>query len=687
MFISELSEPQLLVIYPGRFQPFHKGHKAVYDWLTGKFGGNSVYIATSNKLDGDRSPFTFAEKQYFMQLTGVPTGHIIQASQPYQITSVQNDGGLQISNPENTVVIFAVSEKDMAEDPRFKSWTKKDGSPAYFQPLTDIKQTENMNKHGYILTVPTFDFNVAGDPMQSASELRAEYRNADEKKRQLIVKDLFGRYTREAEQIMNNKLSPEAPVQEPKLPKQVKLQKVAKPKAEPVAESIFYQGYQVDIDPVRKELIVSRGGQVLHRENTRLVGRPASATTIRARLSAIIDKLEDDKYPDDLEMREATIGSQMDFNKQLQMRKMQADLAKQKGAQQAPQEPVVKTPQVPYTQTMDDKRAKLSRLNQLLPIKQKVEQLKQTATKRAGYLPPGLEADLEDYYTLDDVDAHFDEMLAAYQKQLNSLEQYLKMQKTVWKKPIEEGATVAYVVQYFNTKTGDKGESTVSALTQQDAADKIVELMHERGYDIVVNSVRSAYPINEFAPGGADIVPPPPTTKKNDPEAYAREMAREKSRRRVMPPVSVFEEPVKEMDKSQPGQQRHGDYPPGAKGTDVKPVTPKKVVKDLTKVLDRAFDKEKPVKEMVEFAQKQTKSGTPLKEVLKFLIDKQHITIEEVESFLKQLNENAIKEEAGVGVIASKKQDNDPRYSMSLTKDVRPGAIKKNLRAFKLESK
>lgn len=231
MYINELSEPTLLVIYPGRFQPFHKGHKAVYDWLTGKFSGNNVYIATSNKIEGDRSPFTFAEKQYFMQLTGVPANRILQATQPYQITSIQNDSGLHISNPGNTVVIFAVSEKDMAEDPRFKTWTKKDGSPAYFQPLEDIKQTKNMNEHGYIMTVPTFDFSVAGDPMQSASELRAEYKVADEHKRQLIVKDLFGRYTREAEDIMNSKL---APVTEPatqKLPtKQVKLQKVKAPK-------------------------------------------------------------------------------------------------------------------------------------------------------------------------------------------------------------------------------------------------------------------------------------------------------------------------------------------------------------------------------------------------------------------------------------------------------------------------
>jgi len=43
-----------------------------------------------------------------------------------------------------------------------------------------------------------------------------------------------------------------------------------------------------------------------------------------------------------------------------------------------------------------------------------------------------------------------------------------------------------------------------------------------------------------------------------------------------------------------------------------------------------------------------------------------------------------IFEAGGTGVIASKKQAHDPRYSMSLTKDVRPGQIQKNLRAFDL---
>jgi hypothetical protein len=40
------------------------------------------------------------------------------------------------------------------------------------------------------------------------------------------------------------------------------------------------------------------------------------------------------------------------------------------------------------------------------------------------------------------------------------------------------------------------------------------------------------------------------------------------------------------------------------------------------------------------------------------------------------------EEAAGVGVIASKKQAKDPRYSMSLTKDVRPNTMSKELKAF-----
>ncbi len=249
MFLDELSSPQLLVIYPGRFQPFHKGHYAVYNWLSTKFGRNNVYIATSNKTDNLKSPFTFAEKSYFMQLTGVPADRIVQAAQPYQIENLLQSG-LTVHNPDNTAVIFAVSEKDMAEDPRFKSWTKKDGSPAYFQPLKDIKNTKSMKEHGYIMTVPTFDFAVLGQPMRSASELRSLYASSNEETRQKIVADLFGKYTREAEQIMNTKIPAEQLAEsisrDPKVNPLLTKAKIAHPSAESDEEALAL--YAIDTE-------------------------------------------------------------------------------------------------------------------------------------------------------------------------------------------------------------------------------------------------------------------------------------------------------------------------------------------------------------------------------------------------------------------------------------------------------
>ena len=65
-----------LVIYPGRFHPFHRGHMASYDWLTNKFGNDSVYIATSNVQAPITSPFNYSDKVMMMTKLGVPASHI-----------------------------------------------------------------------------------------------------------------------------------------------------------------------------------------------------------------------------------------------------------------------------------------------------------------------------------------------------------------------------------------------------------------------------------------------------------------------------------------------------------------------------------------------------------------------------------------------------------------------------------
>jgi hypothetical protein len=195
---------KMFVIYPGRFHPFHKGHKGVYNYLSSKYGGNDVYITTTDVVELPKSPFSFDEKVKMMTLTGVPINKIIKVKNNYNLQSLVGQIPIDINRDS---IVFAVSEKDMTEDPRFSRFIKKDGSPSYLQPIPkNLDKLQPAIKYGYIDTVPTTDFTVLGMPARSASQLRSQYVNLTPQLKKSFVKDLFGKYDDSVYNIMNDKL-------------------------------------------------------------------------------------------------------------------------------------------------------------------------------------------------------------------------------------------------------------------------------------------------------------------------------------------------------------------------------------------------------------------------------------------------------------------------------------------------
>jgi len=193
MNLSEILEDEtkgLVIIYPGRFHPFHIGHGKVYKYLKQKYPNAQVFISTSGKVDGDRSPFTFEEKKKMMILAGVDSGAIVQCKSPYQSIEI-----VQRFDEDKTVVVFAVSEKDMAEEPRFDFSggikLKKNGEPAYMQKWTGLDSAETYRKHGYLATTPTFPFEVLGQEINSASQIRNMITASDDTKLSQILQDLY----------------------------------------------------------------------------------------------------------------------------------------------------------------------------------------------------------------------------------------------------------------------------------------------------------------------------------------------------------------------------------------------------------------------------------------------------------------------------------------------------------------
>lgn len=149
MFIADLFEsyvaeagPQLVVLYPGRFQPFHLGHGEVFRDLQTKFGRDNVYIATSNKVELPKSPFNFSEKTIFMNAAGIPSDRIIEVTNPYKLPEPQ-------FNPANTIFIAAVGSPD--RDRLRPDSIKKDGKPGYFKTFESLDKCETADKHGYVI--------------------------------------------------------------------------------------------------------------------------------------------------------------------------------------------------------------------------------------------------------------------------------------------------------------------------------------------------------------------------------------------------------------------------------------------------------------------------------------------------------------------------------------------------------
>ena len=207
-------KPQIVVVYPGRFQPLHRGHKAVYDELVAEFGPN-VYIATSNKTDPDRSPFDFEDKLRMARAAGIPADKVQQVKNPYSASEITDR-----FVPENTVLLFAVGDKDMDTDPRFKFdadglGRKKDGSLSYLQKWPGMHKAKTLDQHGYIIAAPTKEFEILGEPASSATEIRKAYRAADPATRDRIITDLYGKPNRDVRNMFDAKLGNEIDEDQP----------------------------------------------------------------------------------------------------------------------------------------------------------------------------------------------------------------------------------------------------------------------------------------------------------------------------------------------------------------------------------------------------------------------------------------------------------------------------------------
>lgn len=180
-FLTEArTQSKVIVVYGGGFQPFHAGHMSSYEQAKKAFPSADFYVAASN--DTKNRPIPFKDKQFLAQQAGVKD-KFVQVSQPVNPTEI-----LSHYNPKKDILVLVRSERDPV------NYTKKDGSPAYYQPFKSIKECVPFNPeggHGYIFVTKKHTFTVNGQEVFSGSQIRSMYAKAKDKDKQTIIKDLY----------------------------------------------------------------------------------------------------------------------------------------------------------------------------------------------------------------------------------------------------------------------------------------------------------------------------------------------------------------------------------------------------------------------------------------------------------------------------------------------------------------
>jgi len=192
MSLKEVNKPKIqgeVVIYAGRFQPFHKGHYAAYQNLVSEFGSANVYIATSNDTSSGKSPFNFSEKKEIAtKMFGVPSSKFVKVSNPYRPVEI-----LKKYDGQTIAYIAAVGEKDA---------TRLQGK--YFKPYKG-KAGYGYDEIGYTYPIPAEENPISG------TEVRKGLGSDDKEKAKKFFLKAYPKFDKDIFKMIAGKLNEEFP--------------------------------------------------------------------------------------------------------------------------------------------------------------------------------------------------------------------------------------------------------------------------------------------------------------------------------------------------------------------------------------------------------------------------------------------------------------------------------------------
>lgn len=200
-YILEKLNIRPVVIYGGKFQPFHAGHFEIYQKLVKEFGKENVFISTSDinksklkqKSYSENHIFTFDEKLLILdKIFNIPKEQVIQAKRTPYLPSWKE---IPVEG-SNYAFITICGMKD------FERFDRLGNNEMTIEEYDPNKNLESCLTHKYY-------YRLENEKVQlSATEVRNEFRkdiSLEEKKK--YFKTAFGKYDEEIFNLVNDRIN------------------------------------------------------------------------------------------------------------------------------------------------------------------------------------------------------------------------------------------------------------------------------------------------------------------------------------------------------------------------------------------------------------------------------------------------------------------------------------------------
>jgi hypothetical protein len=168
---DDSNKGKIVAVYPGRFQPMGIHHRDAYMWLKKQFGDKNTYVVTSDKVDGQKSPFNFEEKKRIMVKHGIPASQIVKIVSPYNPQEFFEKTGL---DPKTTSIVYMIGEKDKGRLKGFKRLMA-------YNRTTFIPAKDLLDPYTYYVYAPHVSYNIPSFGEMSGTNIRKALGDNDAK--------------------------------------------------------------------------------------------------------------------------------------------------------------------------------------------------------------------------------------------------------------------------------------------------------------------------------------------------------------------------------------------------------------------------------------------------------------------------------------------------------------------------